>query len=260
MKSWIELHDYHISYLLAYAQHNNVECRSHLHHSMEIVLVTEGVLSMMIDGENFEISAGSGVFVSPYVAHSFRSLKPNTCHVIMFVKELMPQLFDFLQENQPKSCLFQFSDSSYQVAKKYLSESTDDLDFFHSTAILAPFVCDIMEQCEFSLYSQRHNDLFYKTVDYLSDHFTEEITLKSVAREVGIHPVTLSKLFADKFQNSFPSYLNYLRCSYAAVLLKTTNITCSEIAYQAGFGSIRSFNRIFFTFYGTTPTEFRSSS
>lgn len=255
----IHLHDGNISYLLASARHKNVECGSHLHHSIEIVLVIEGSLSMNINGQNYNIEAGNGVFVPPYASHSFHSPTPNTCQVLMFMKDILPQLFSFLQENQPQSCQFRYSPLAYEIVQKYLPEDTDELDIFHATAILSPLICDVMEQCDFSSCSQRQNDLFYKTVAYINDHFTEDISLKSVAQAVGIHPVTLSKLFAEKFWNSFPSYLNYLRCSHAAVLLQTTGSTCSEIAYQAGFGSIRSFNRIFLTFYGATPTEFRNS-
>jgi AraC-like DNA-binding protein len=212
---------------------------------------------MTIDGENYKITAGSGVFVPPFAIHSFHSPEPNTCQVLMFVKDLLPEFFDFLNKNQAQSYQFQYSPLSCQAVQMYLPNDTTELDIFHATAVLSPLVCDILDQCDFSPCPYRQDVLFYKTASYINDHFTEDITLKSVAQAIGIHPVTLSKLFAEKFRNSFPSYLNHLRCYYAATLLKTSNCTCSEISYQAGFGSIRSFNRIFFSFYGITPTEFR---
>ena len=260
MNPSILLRDEHISYLFASAQHRNVECISHLHHSMEIILVTEGALFMNINGQDYRIPAGCAAFVPSFEAHAFHSPETNHCYVLMFLKELLPQFFDFLQKNEPCSHLFSFSTESAAMVRKYLPKDTGDMDRFHALAILAPLVCDIWEQCCFSPRIHRQDDAFYKTIAYMNEHFTEDISLDTTAKAVGIHPVTLSRMFSEKFRNNFPAYLNYLRCSHAAILLKNSNTTCSEIAYQAGFGSIRSFNRTFHTIYGITPTAFRHSS
>ena len=260
MNTSILLHDEHISYLFASARHCNVECISHLHHSMEIILVTQGTLSMNISGIDYRITAGQAVFVPPFEAHAFHSPENNHCQVLMFLKELLPQFFDFLQKNKPNSHLFSFSSESAALVHKYLPEDTGDVDRFHALAALMPLVCDIWEQCSFSPRTHRQDDLLYKIVTHMNEHFVENISLSSTAKAVGIHPVTLSRLFSEKFKNNFPTYLNYLRCSQAAILLKTSNTTCSEIAYLVGFGSIRSFNRAFHTLYGLTPTEYRQAA
>jgi len=105
--------------------------------------------------------------------------------------------------------------------------------------------------------ANRQGDSFYKTVAYMNSHFTENISLTSTAKAVGIHPVTLSRLFSEKFKSSFSGYLGYLRCSHGARLLQNTGDSCAQIAYRSGFGSIRSFNRAFRELYGITPTEYR---
>lgn len=256
----ILLHDEHISYLFASARHCNVECISHLHHSMEIILVTQGTLFMNIGGTDYRIPAGQAVFVPPFEAHSFHSPEPNWCQVLMFLKELLPTFFGFLQTNRPESLLFSYSAESAALVRKYLPEDTGDIDKFHAQAVLSPLVCDILEQCSFSPRTHRQDDLFHKTVAYMNEHFTEDITLDSAAKAVGIHPVTLSRLFSDKFKSNFRTYLNFLRCSYGAVLLRNGNASCAEIAYQTGFGSIRSFNRSFLALYNVTPTAFRRQS
>ena len=96
-----------------------------------------------------------------------------------------------------------------------------------------------------------------KILGYIDAHFREELTLETVARAVGVHPVTLSKSFSKLAGVGFHDYLQYSRCSYAANLIRTSELNLSEIAYESGFGSIRSFNRAFRTVFRVTPTQYR---
>ncbi|MBR6765080.1 MAG: helix-turn-helix transcriptional regulator [Clostridia bacterium] len=55
------------------------------------------------------------------------------------------------------------------------------------------------------------------------------------------------------------SYVNGLRLNEAKRLLKTTDKNVTDIAIEAGFNTIRSFNRAFFAEMGETPTEYRKN-
>ena len=69
--------DDNIPYLFASARHTNVECILHMHVSMEIILVKEGVLNMTIGGKDYCFGAGYGAFVPPFETHQFHSTLPN---------------------------------------------------------------------------------------------------------------------------------------------------------------------------------------
>ena len=45
----------------------------------------------------------------------------------------------------------------------------------------------------------------------------------------------------------------------AASLLKSADLRISDIAYDVGFDSLATFNRIFTSTYGKSPTEYRMS-
>ena len=83
--------------------------------------------------------------------------------------------------------------------------------------------------------------------------------LSSVAEQVGIHPVSLSRMFCARTGIGFMKFLKYLRASAATNLMQKSDMTFAEIAYAVGFGSIRSFNRTFMEIYSITPTEYRES-
>ena len=258
MNPLILLHDAHILYSFASVRHRDVTCIPHLHHSMEIILVTEGTLNMTVGNREYAIPEGFGVLVPPFEVHAFSSPLPNQCHVLMFTRELVPQFFEFLQTNVPFTHLFTPSKEAYTLSQRHLSKEENHADYFTAMAVLSPLFSDILAQCNFISGSNRQDDTFYKTVSYMNEHFTEDISLVSTAKAVGIHPVTLSRLFSEKFKSNFCCHLNYLRCSHAALLLQNSRISCTEIAWQSGFGSIRSFNRAFQLLYSMTPSQYRS--
>ena len=67
----------------------------------------------------------------------------------------------------------------------------------------------------------------------------------------------LSRVFHESLHIRFRTLVNQYRCDRAKMLITSTDTTLSEIAMSCGFGSIRSFNRIFLEMTGVTPSELR---
>ena len=93
-------------YLFTSARHTDVECVLHINIYAEIVIVTSGVLNMTVGNNEYSISQGDAVFITPFEPHSFHSQSPNKCHVLMFSKELVPYFFEFLKNQVAKCHLF----------------------------------------------------------------------------------------------------------------------------------------------------------
>lgn len=240
-------------------RHTDVECVVHIHATMEIVIVNKGTLTMTADGIEYDIPEGHGLFIPPFSPHTFHSNEPNLCHVLAFSEVLVPYFFDFVKKNSPTVHLFKLSPESHQLSDRLLPDRSNSADYITAEAVLAPLCHDIYTCCRFEPRRVIFGDTFARVIDYIETHFREEIDLESVARAVCSHPVTVSKIFSQHTGVGFHYYLQYQRCSHAAYLLKNRNMSVSEIAYDSGFGSIRSFNRAFSLVYGTTPTQYRKS-
>ena len=100
-------------------------------------------------------------------------------------------------------------------------------------------------------------DLVYRVVSYVAAHITEEITLTGMASDLYVSPFELSRLFASTFHMNFNSYVNENRLDYAASLLSQTDEPVTDVMYTAGFGSQRTFNRVFREKFHMTPREYR---
>lgn len=94
---------------------------------------------------------------------------------------------------------------------------------------------------------------------YLDQHYQEDISLESTAKEIGISKFYLSQIFSNKLHTSFPSYVTARRLDYAEKQLATTSKSITEIAFESGFTSQRTFFRSFQEAYGTTPHKYRKN-
>lgn len=244
--------------LFSSAKHTNVECPLHIHSKMEIILVSDGVLNMNVSGINYEISACEAIFVPPFIPHSFSSPKRNTCHVLMFSEKLVPDFFEYLKYNSPETHLFKASNEVLILSERLLPDALNTVDSLIANAVLYPLIVDIKNTCTFGIGQTLNDDLFIEIINYLNKHYSEIISLASVAKALGVHPVTISKKFSAEAHISFTKYLNYIRSVKAVEQLATNNQTITEIANSCGFGSIRNFNRVFLENFGIPPREFKA--
>lgn len=243
----------------ASARHTDVGCMLHIHATAEIVLVTEGELSIQIGNRQYEVSCGQGVFIAPYEPHRFYTPIHSHCHVLMFSRELIGYFWELPGRSFPTCHLFTVSAASMELVENILPREHNEADYIGARAVLGPLCYDIACDCTFGSMEESSEDLLEKAIGYIDGHFTQELSLKEVAKAVGCHPVTLSKAFNGKTGIGFVGYIQYLRCAYGADLIRQGGQTLTQVAFSSGFGSIRSFNRAFARVYGMTPNAFKNS-
>ncbi|AHG18991.2 Ada [Chania multitudinisentens RB-25] len=90
---------------------------------------------------------------------------------------------------------------------------------------------------------------------YLSEHSCEQL-----AARLGISDRHLRRIFAEQFGASPIDYAQSHRLLQAKRLLADTDLPLSEVAFSAGFGSLRRFNELFKTRYRLIPSELRSAA
>ena len=90
------------------------------------------------------------------------------------------------------------------------------------------------------------------TEGYLDDHRVPDL-----AERLGIGERHLARLFARHLGASPIQVAATARVQRAKKLLDETAMPIGEIAYAAGFGSVRRFNDVFLALYGRPPKAFR---
>ena len=92
---------------------------------------------------------------------------------------------------------------------------------------------------------------------YLHEHFTEGLSLSSVAEALHYSPRQCQRLIQDSMGVSFSELLTELQLSYAKNLLVSTNDNMETISMQAGFSSSRNFYHNFKLRENISPSEYR---
>jgi AraC family transcriptional regulator of adaptative response / DNA-3-methyladenine glycosylase II len=85
----------------------------------------------------------------------------------------------------------------------------------------------------------------------------EGVTVERLAYRLGMGSRQLTRLFARYLEASPSEVARTARVQRAKRLLNETSLPMTEIAMQAGFGSLRRFNSAFAEVYGRSPSEIR---
>ena len=90
--------------------------------------------------------------------------------------------------------------------------------------------------------------------------FSERVTQKSIALELGITPAYLSAIYKSSMGIGFSDRLFEVRMKEAERLVKETQLTVSEIALSVGFEDESHLRRRFKQYFGTSIREYRCIS
>ena len=105
---------------------------------------------------------------------------------------------------------------------------------------------------------EKTNSNWIKLVrEILNDRWNEQISLREIAHLVQVHPVTVSKFFPKYFKCTLGQYVRRLRIDKATILLRTSQLSLTEIAYQCGFFDQSHFIRVFRQTTGFLPKEYK---
>ncbi|MFP4212369.1 MAG: helix-turn-helix domain-containing protein [Alkalispirochaeta sp.] len=89
-----------------------------------------------------------------------------------------------------------------------------------------------------------------------------DLTLESMARRLHTHPNHLSRVINCAFGQSFPSLIQRYRIRYFVTRAEAGALkghTILDVAFDAGFSSKSTFNRVFRAETGVSPSQFKAS-
>lgn len=96
-----------------------------------------------------------------------------------------------------------------------------------------------------------------KTIsEILNDRWDERLSLKDLSNATGVHPVTISRYFPQYFSCTLGEYSRKLKIEKSLNLIKTTQLSLTEIAYACGFSDQSHFTRTFKHLTGFLPNSY----
>ncbi|MCR8848127.1 response regulator [Rossellomorea sp. SC111] len=94
---------------------------------------------------------------------------------------------------------------------------------------------------------------------YMDRHYTNEISLSSLADQFHINSAYLSEMFKELIGQNFSDYLVNLRMEKARSLLMDEQLKVIEIAHLVGYSNSGYFSTVFKKRFGLKPLDYRKS-
>ena len=230
----------------------------HINPETEIIHVRCGSLQVIYDGIKIQLSQGQLLMILPYRMHSFLPSEDIDASVYMFSDEI----YDDLMKNIRNAVYYPAQDNP--VLNGYVNDIMEYADRWNGNLGIRSMFCALVNQC-MSVYDADMPEvqpelLDGRTVSYIIDHLNEELTIESIARELGVNVRQLSTDFRKKYGLKLVEFIGNIRAEQADTMLKHSKLRISEIAGICGYGSLRNFNRSFRERFQMSPRDFRQQN
>ena len=266
----------------------------HLHNSIEFVYVEKGSVALGIGQELYALETGDLALIFPGLIHHYQSFgkEDGVLYHLLISPSMCGRLYQRLQSGYAKSPVIHpeklhpdityilnriieeegenadRSSKSYSKKKAHPNNSQEppsnavsERDILNTAyaQILITRALPCVDEAE-----RGENfgaiDLVDQAVTYVAANFREPISLTKMAHDLAVSQYTLSRIFSGTFHCNFNTYVNDARLTYAVALLENTDLPITDICYNSGFESQRTFNRVFKDRYHVTPASYRKGS
>ncbi|MCI6019551.1 MAG: helix-turn-helix domain-containing protein [Clostridiales bacterium] len=238
-----------------------------------LFFILEGQMTVQIYDRQISLTTNDILFIKPFEVHSLIETSDDIKVLAFFTNQefldlYCPELKDIYftehviretldNEIHEKICMH-IANIIYHTLKKEPGANLKNIS--DHTAILSLIISTYGVR---QLDKNDSNDYILTRIrmilDYLNNHYSEKISLGSLADYLNIHPQYLSAFFKKHFRMNFVDYLNNLRTTKALNMLAATDKSITDIALDCGFSNYKTFTAAFKKINEVTPSEYRKT-
>lgn len=238
----------------------------HFHKNIEILTVIKGICLCVIGEQEYTLREGDAVYVMPFQVHSLHVGEGAAVRCVTFSDLLVLTLSKAIEGKKAQTALFRPSAETRAFFLEQMlalfgsrfghKKQVDLTKRMKLKGLLYMMGSEFLEQVAF-VPSGGSNAIAMDIVQYLSEHYKNDISLRHIAEAKGYNYQYLSRVFNKMFGVNFKKMLNQYRMAHAFALLVDSEQSVAEIAFESGFGSIRSFDHVCREIYGKSPMQLR---
>lgn len=245
----------------------------HWHDELELVCVKEGTVEVVIPGREYLLQTGQMLLIDSGEVHCLKNRPEARWLSVRFSPRMVePRLFEGStgQAVLPLNilrCSGQWEEKTAgrfrRLAETLYAEANEQSPGWQVAVRGLLFEMALMIQRELpqsgeGMARRDNRDVnLKKTLSFLAENYTRDISLKECADVMGFNMNYFSRFFRSHTGIHFHQYLTALRLQKAQQLLLTTGLPITEVVIRSGFQNAKTFNRVFKNTYGCSPREFR---
>lgn len=245
---------------------------NHCHNEMELIFCVHGEVTVIMDDIEYKLYKGDVLLIDSLSMHQLIIDNDSAIFDIEFGSQFLDSSFhEFAKKSFDEPLIRHGSEKTYAkklvdyIKKIYREYSEPD-------AVSGLAIRGYINQIFVMLYrvvprhvssnAKRKYQLekylrMQKVFDFVKVHYSEKLMLDDVAKLVGYETNVFSRMFKKVTNMSFHKYLNFYRITLAMHLLEYKAYSIGEIGQQVGIPVAKTFSRLFRTYTGMTPREYR---
>ncbi|MEQ7051276.1 helix-turn-helix domain-containing protein [Paenibacillus alvei] len=272
--------------------HTSGSIWDHTHDYIQIWYVVRGEFKHSINHRTYNMVKGNIFVIPPYAVHRVEMIPDQGMEVIgceflpHFINERFEQLewsgecFDFSYLEQflidekhvtPKVALTGETDmevgrlltemlEEYRGAKRFY-ELVLKANLLKLLSVIIREYSKLADKpSEEDERVEKYRELMKAVMDYIHEHFAEELRLERLCRQFNISKTYFCYLFKRFTGKTFNDYLIDLRVSKAAHWLVATDKSVTEICFGTGFNDLAYFSRMFKRHTGMSPSKYKKQA
>lgn len=243
----------------------------HAHDFLELSIMLDGNADYRIDDVSCQVSKGDVLIFNPGVYHQEAlMIKESSIQLHIGIENVIlgKSLYSLLykENNIPVLSLNHCKETFFNCCDELLTEQKNQ-EFGYHIALkalvmkLLILICRELEttpnQLELPAYfvpnTEKHL-VVESIITYIHDHYTEDISLELISKNMFLSSVYISKIFKELTGDSPIHYLIKVRLEKAYDMLLTQNLPISEVAHQVGYKDAYHFSKLFKKHYGYAPS------
>lgn len=237
------------------------EVETHVHDEHEIFLPLRGEIRVRLESGE-ELSAGPGklLYLPPRLRHSFRSSDSGSGERMILI--VQPRVWTANEGGEHEALVA----STSQLAKELLFHLLLNPETRGAKNLIATLVQVLSETMEAQGKSAGVRDPVHlagrtkeprvrQALAYLRENLREEVSVRTLAQEIGVAERSLSRLFLQELGLSPKQVLILFRMNEAEQLLRSGRTSVTDVAFEMGYRSVSQFITQFRKVTGRLPSE-----
>ncbi|HEY0667748.1 MAG TPA: AraC family transcriptional regulator [Sphingobacteriaceae bacterium] len=241
--------------------------------SFSISFIRKGNFIFNVFRNSFDSHTGKILLTKPGYEHTVKHIHhvPDECTILEFTSKFYREICRHYHSHRF------LADNDIHSIQISTSSETEFLHHYLLSTILAgkgtrlqldSIVLDVVENTLNFITSNlgeqipdrmKKNHLFTieQAKNFMLNNFSEDISLLDIATECCVSPFHFSRIFKLFTGTSPHAFLLSLRIKHAELLLKTSNLKITQIAFISGFNSLEHFSTTFTERFGRSPLYYR---
>ncbi len=251
----------------------------HFHSFYEMMILLSPKAYHFVNGTRYDLAANDIVLLAPSVLHQSEYLPgaPSDRIIIGFLfpgrMSAFPGGYREILSIFGSSCpVFRFHREEQNLLFASLNEIADISQRVSNPSVRNLMIHNKFVEFLFTLYSLREKNHYapsmeggmkekiYSITSYIHQHYSEDISLTSLAEAFYISPYYLSHQFKEVTGYTVVQYIQQTRIKNAQYLLLNSNEKITRIAEATGFSSFSQFNRVFRKLCQASPSDYKAEA